>query len=136
MLGLIIFLSALGGVLPDDIIGKTTVGYQGWFAAKGDGSPINCWWHWANDCSEPPSTTNNGIKAWPDMREYTSSYQTNFSNLNGGGPAELFSSFNDQTVNIQFQWMQQNNINTAALQRFNPTGGEGPVRNAITAKVS
>jgi hypothetical protein len=31
--------------------------------------------------------------------------------------------------------MQQYGIDAAALQRFNPTGGEGPVRDAITAKV-
>ncbi|HEY0175259.1 MAG TPA: hypothetical protein VGC08_02710, partial [Pedobacter sp.] len=29
-----------------DVVGKITVGYQGWFAATGDGSPINAWWHW------------------------------------------------------------------------------------------
>ncbi|NHA03571.1 lectin [Mucilaginibacter sp. HC2] len=118
-----------------DVVGKITVGYQGWFAAIGDGSPINIWWHWAPNASQAPSTNNVGIKSWPDMREYTSSYQTGFANLNNGTPAKLFSSFNDQTVNVQFQWMQQNNIDCAALQRFNPTGGEGPVRDAITAKV-
>jgi hypothetical protein len=118
-----------------DVVGKVTVGYQGWFAAIGDGSPINIWWHWATNASQAPSTNNIGIKSWPDMREYTSSYQTGFANLNNGSPAKLFSSFNDQTVNVQFQWMQQNNIDCAALQRFNPTGGDGPVRDAITAKV-
>ncbi|HEY3608718.1 MAG TPA: twin-arginine translocation signal domain-containing protein, partial [Pseudonocardiaceae bacterium] len=30
-----------------DVVGKITVGYQGWFAAIGDGSPINAWWHWS-----------------------------------------------------------------------------------------
>ncbi len=30
-----------------DVVGKITVGYQGWFACKGDGSSINAWWHWA-----------------------------------------------------------------------------------------
>jgi len=31
--------------------------------------------------------------------------------------------------------MKQYGIDTAALQRFNPTGGEGPIRDAVTAKV-
>ncbi|PUZ22613.1 lectin [Chitinophaga parva] len=118
-----------------DVVGKVIVGYQGWFAAIGDGSPINIWWHWAPNAQQTPSPSNNGIKSWPDVREYTSLYNTGFSNLNNGQPARLFSSFNDQTVNVQFQWMQQNGIDGAALQRFNPTGGEGPVRDAITAKV-
>ena len=39
------------------------------------------------------------------------------------------------TVDTQFLWMQQNGIDTAALQRFNPTGGEGPTRDAMAQKV-
>ena len=26
---------------PGDVVGKITVGYQGWFACTGDGAPIN-----------------------------------------------------------------------------------------------
>ncbi|NIG57566.1 lectin [Chitinophaga sp. Cy-1792] len=118
-----------------DVVGKITVGYQGWFAATGDGSPINAWWHWTQNWGASPSSSNNGIKSWPDVRDYTTTYPTAWANLNNGSTANLFSSFNDQTVNTQFSWMQQNNIDCAALQRFNPTGGEGPVRDAITAKV-
>jgi len=69
------------------------------------------------------------------VRDYNTTFQTGFANLNNGSPAKLFSSFSDQTVNMQFSYMQKNNIDTAALQRFNPTGGEGPVRDAVTAKV-
>ncbi|MEO3404744.1 hypothetical protein AAFN85_12635 [Mucilaginibacter sp. CAU 1740] len=118
-----------------DVVGKITVGYQGWFAATGDGSPINAWWHWAQNWGAAPSPSNQGIKSWPDVRDYTTTFQTAYSNLGNGQPAKLFSSFTDQSVNVQFQWMQQNGIDCAALQRFNPTGGEGPVRDAITAKV-
>lgn len=118
-----------------DVVGKVTVGYQGWFAATGDGSPINVWWHYTQDWAKAPSPTNLGIKSWPDVRDYTSTFQTDFANLNNGQPAKLFSSFTDQTVNTHFLWMQQNDIDCAALQRFNPNGQEGPVRDAITAKV-
>ncbi|WP_236061621.1 xylosidase [Actinacidiphila acididurans] len=120
---------------PGDVVGKITVGYQGWFACAGDGAPINGWWHWAQNWGQAPSPSNNGIKAWPDMREYSKGYQTGFSNLNGGGPATLYSSYDQQTVDTQFLWMKQNNIDTAALQRFNPTGGEGPTRDAMAGKV-
>lgn len=118
-----------------DVVGKITVGYQGWFACIGDGSPINAWWHWAPNASQQPSNSNNGIKSWPDMREYTASYQTGFSNLGNGQQARLFSSYSDQTIDIHFKWMEQNGIDAAALQRFNPNGWEGPVRDAITNKV-
>jgi len=120
---------------PGDVVGKVVVGYQGWFAAIGDGSPINAWWHWAQDWGKAPSSSNLGVKSWPDVRGYTTTFPTAFPKLNNGQPASLFSSFTDQTVNTHFAWLQKNNIDGAALQRFNPNGVEGPIRDAVTAKV-
>jgi F5/8 type C domain len=118
-----------------DVVGKITVGYQGWFACVGDNAPINAWWHWGQNWAQTPSPANNVIKAWPDMREYTATYQTAYANFNNGQPATLFSSFDQQTVNTHFQWMQQNGCDTAALQRFNPNSSEGPTRDAMATKV-
>src|SRR5438105_3100925 len=87
-----------------DVVGKITVGYQGWFGCTGDGAPINGWWHWSQDWSRAPSTSNNVIKAWPDMREYGRVYQTAYNNLNGGQAATLFSSWDQQTVDTHFAW--------------------------------
>ena len=118
-----------------DVVGKVTVGYQGWFACPPDGTPIDLWWHWASNEGAIPSNTNSVIHAWPDMREFTNQYQTGYPNLGDGQVANLFSSDDQQVVNTQFSWMEQNGIDTAALQRFNPTGGEGPERNQVTQKV-
>ncbi|MFI1002482.1 xylosidase [Streptomyces galbus] len=118
-----------------DVVGKITVGYQGWFAAKGDGAPIDGWWHWSHDWSKPPSPANTGIKCWPDMSEYTRTYRTGYADLGNGQPATLFSSYDQQTVDTHFSWMSQYGVDTAALQRFNPTGGEGPTRDAMASKV-
>lgn len=107
-----------------DVVGKVSVGYQGWFACNGDNSPMNNWWHWANNWGATPSSGNNAIKSWPDVSEYTQTYQTAWANLNNGQPAKLFSSYNQQTVNTHALWLQQNGIDTIALQRFNPYGGE------------
>jgi hypothetical protein len=120
---------------PGDVVGKITVGYQGWFACAGDGAPINGWWHWSQDWSRTPSPSNNVIKAWPDLREYTRTYPTAYQNLGNGQPATLFSSYDQQTVNTHFQWMQQYGCDTAALQRFNPNSSEGPTRDAMAQKV-
>ncbi|GAB3891735.1 discoidin domain-containing protein [Kibdelosporangium lantanae] len=120
---------------PGDVVGKITVGYQGWFACAGDGAPINGWWHWSQNWGQPPSPSNTGIKSWPDMRDYGRGYQTAYANLGNGQPATLFSHYDQQTVNVHFGWMQQNGCDTAALQRFNPTGGEGPTRDAVTSRV-
>jgi chitodextrinase len=120
---------------PGDVVGKITVGYQGWFAAIGDGSPINGWWHWANNWGQSPSSGNNAIVSWPDMRDYTNRYATSWSNLGNGQPATLFSQYDNQTIDTQFRWMQEYGCDTVALQRFNPFGGEGAIRDAVTVKV-
>lgn len=118
-----------------DVVGKVTAGYQGWFACIGDNSPINAWWHWTQDWAKTPSPANKGMVSWPDMKDYTNKYATGFANLNNGQPATLFSSYDDQTVDVQFSWMKQYGIDVAALQRFNPNGVEGPIRDAVTTKV-
>lgn len=118
-----------------DVVGKITVGYQGWFACKGDNSPIDGWWHWAQDWSTTPSMTNNAFTSWPDMSEYDHQYATDFPDLGNGQPATLFSSYDDQTVDVQFSWMEDYGIDVAALQRFNPNGIEGGIRDAMAEKV-
>ncbi|NAS20593.1 xylosidase [Herbidospora sp. NEAU-GS84] len=121
---------------PGDVVGKITVGYQGWFACRGDGSPIDRWWHWSGaDNTVPPSPSNNTIVSWPDNRDYTRTYPTLYQNLNNGQTANLFSSWDQQTIDTHFKWMRDYNCDTAALQRFNPFGAEGPIRDGITAKV-
>ncbi|MFC3505680.1 discoidin domain-containing protein [Micromonospora krabiensis] len=120
---------------PGDVVGKITVGYQGWFSCPGDGAPIGGWWHWSRDRFQPPSPANTTIISWPDMREYAHGYSTAYPNLGNGQPAQLFSSYDQQTVDTHFRWMQEYGCDTAALQRFNPFGDEGPTRDAMTVKV-
>ena len=121
---------------PGDVVGKITVGYQGWFACIGDGAPINAWWHWSQNESQAPSPSNQNLKAWPDMTIYNKGYTTAFANLGNGGAPNLFSSYDQQVVNAHFSLMQQNGCDTAALQRFDPNGSEGPTRNAVTGMVN
>ncbi|MEV5695690.1 discoidin domain-containing protein [Micromonospora globbae] len=120
---------------PGDVVGKITVGYQGWFSCPGDGAPIGGWWHWSRDRFQPPSPANTTIVSWPDMREYAHGYTTAYPNLGNGQPAQLFSSYDQQTVDTHFRWMQEHGCDTAALQRFNPFGDEGPTRDAMAVKV-
>jgi hypothetical protein len=118
-----------------DVVGKVSVGYQGWFACAGDGAPIDGWWHWSQNWGQAPSPSNNAIKAWPDMREYAKGYPTAYPDLNGGGAATLFSSYDQQTVDTHFGWMKTYGCDTAALQRFDPNSSEGPTRDAMAQKV-
>lgn len=119
-----------------DVVGQVTTGYQGWFSAAGDGSSMDPhWWHWTHDWQQVPDLGNISVKSWPDNREYEHTYETGLPALGNGQPATLFSSYDDQTVDIHFKWMKDYGIHTAALQRFSPYGVEGPIRDAITAKV-
>jgi hypothetical protein len=117
-----------------DVVGKVSVGYQGWFACVGDGAPINSWWHYGAN-GGAPTPANTTIVAWPDVREFTHTYRSGYANLGNGRPADLFSSYDQQTVDTHFSWMRENSIDTAALQRFNPVGGEGPTRDDMAVKV-
>lgn len=101
---------------PGDVVGKLTVGYQGWFACKGDTSPINNWIHW--NARQIPSPGHQTFELWPDVKDYQNTYQTGYANLGNGQPAKLFGSFDDQTVQVHFQWMSTNGIDVAAVQRF------------------
>jgi hypothetical protein len=81
------------------VVGKITVGYQGWFACVGDGAPINQWWHYSGTTTPPtPATLTNKIHAWPDMRQFVNGYPTAFTNFGNGQAATLFSSYDDQVV--------------------------------------
>jgi len=100
-----------------DVVGKVTVGYQGWFAAAGDGSPYNSWQH-------------QNLEMWPDCSEFTNTYAGDpfqqggvvqapyFGNLGNGQPAKMFSSYDQQVANTHCLWMQQSGIDCIALQRF------------------
>ena len=55
---------------------------------------------------------------YPDMREFTTTYNTGFANFGNGQAATLFSSYDAQVVNKHFEWMEEYGIDVAALQRF------------------
>lgn len=137
-----IMIGTTGGDPAGDMIGKVYAGYQGWFNAYGDGSPVERWRHWSAGTYQSntgvPAPGNITFELYPDVSEYTELYPTNLGNLGNGEPAELFSSYSEQTVNKHFEWMQTYGIDGAALQRF---GGElaDPVfktnRDSIASKV-
>ena len=113
----LIALSGMPAANAGDVVGKVTVGYQGWFDAHGSGSPIDGWWH-ITPHEGPPRPGNIGIEMWPDTREYTHVYPTGFASLGNGKPAQLFSDYDYDTVLTHFRWMSRYGIDCAALQRF------------------
>lgn len=109
-----------------DVAGKLFAGYQGWFNAAGDGSPNGGWVHWSKNSSAPAANSSVNFELYPDLREYSKLYQTSLANLGNGSPAKLFSSYDQETVNKHFEWMQTYNIDGAALQRFGADESDAP----------
>jgi len=131
LLGLLLAAVAAVPVFADDVVGKVVVGYQGWHDAEGSGSPINGWWHFSRHAG-PLEPGNIAVEMWPDTREYTKLYKTNFAPLGNGKPAELYSDFDYSPVLTHFKWMHQYGIDCAALQRFQ----DWPeLRNAVSLNV-
>lgn len=110
---------------PSSIIGKVVCGYQGWFTATGDGSPINRWTHWSITTAPQPGVAPNPnpnltFDIYPDVSIYypTSLFQTNFANLGDGKKSKLFSSYKQDVTDKHFELLQTHGIDGVAFQRF------------------
>jgi hypothetical protein len=109
----------------------SVVGFQGWFACKGDGSAYNAWPHWTLDDTKAPSPSNSASRAWPDTRGIDKTYKTDFVSLGNGEPAVVYSSFDQQTVDAQFASLQENSIGTVAVGRFDPKVNKATGRDLV-----
>lgn len=106
------------GVDTSTLQGKVMAGYQGWFNAEGDGAGLG-WTHWARDRRQPFGPGNVTVDLWPDMSEMGPGerYATGFTHADGR-VAEVFSSYNRDTVLRHFEWMRDYGIDGAFVQRF------------------
>ncbi|SDE68334.1 hypothetical protein SAMN05216464_108202 [Mucilaginibacter pineti] len=98
-------------------------GYQGWFAAEGDGSDRG-WYHYQGNGGFYPGNTN--VDFWPNITEYTKKYKSPFKFANGDD-AYLYSPYDEESVDLHFKWMKDYGIDGVHMQRFvgeikNPSG--------------
>lgn len=97
----------------DSLKGTVMCGYQGWFAAEGDGARVG-WHHYgfgkAGECH---------IDLWPDLSGFPAEerFPTPLK-LPDGTVAEVFSSAKAATVRRHFEWMKESGIDGVFLQRF------------------
>lgn len=106
------------GIDASRIDNKLICGYQGWFNALGDGSPVNGWVHWSE--TFPPRTGSVNFELYPDISAYSSEelYNSDLATLGDGSRAELFTSYSKTVIDQHFQWMRDYGIHGVALQRF------------------
>jgi hypothetical protein len=107
---------AAGTVDASTIDKKLLYGYQGWFAAKGDGAPPNRWVHWFKN--DTPNAANLTFEMWPDLSEFSPAELFPTSLTLGGKPAMLYSAWTEASVARHFNWMQSAGIDGVFLQRF------------------
>jgi len=96
---------------------KSMMGYQGWFTAPDDASPVDDrWHHWGGG---DPLIDDWGIDFYPDMSEYTADerYEPGWL-LNSGETAYLYSAAHPKSVERHCQWMWDYQIDGVFLQRF------------------
>jgi hypothetical protein len=105
------------GVDPNTLTGKMLMGYQGWFACPGDGSPLNRWVHWFD--TQTPTAANVTVDFWPDVSELDPDELFNTQmTMPDGSPAKVYAAWNQKTVVRHFKWMKDNNLDGVFLQRF------------------
>lgn len=125
------------GVNCSTLKGKVMCGYQGWFAAEGDGAGRG-WVHYGRGKEFGPESCT--IDLWPDMSEMDADekYPTPFMQKNGE-KASVFSSYHQKTVLRHFQWMKEHEIDGVFLQRFGSSVRRPDAsyrhRNVVTANV-
>jgi hypothetical protein len=131
------FFRLASGVDASTMSHKLLMGYQGWFAAPGDGSAQNSWVHWF--ANNTPTPANARFDFWPDTSELAADelFSTSMTYSNGS-PAQLYSAYKQKTVVRHFKWMQDNNLDGVFFQRFLsdlPGGNLSALRNQVAVNV-
>jgi len=103
---------------PSTLYGKLVFGYQGWFSAAGDGSPLHAWNHWSKN-KALPDAENTRVQMWPDVSECDADelYDTGLKYPDGSA-AKVYSAWNFKTVMRHFRWMRDYNLDGAMQYRF------------------
>jgi hypothetical protein len=94
--------------------GLVMAGYQGWFRAPGDGTGNSFGHYGRNGKFEDGNST---VDFWPDVSEYKKTYQTSFKRADGS-MGKVFSSVDESTTDLHFQWMKQYGVDGVFVQRF------------------
>ena len=101
----------------NNLIGKTTAGYQAWFHASED--PDHGWGHWSNN-GTAPETGNVHPEMFPDFSEYPDSamFKGRFENYPDGREVRFYQAHDPNVIDVHFRWMKEYGIDGVGVQRF------------------
>ncbi|MDF2537625.1 MAG: hypothetical protein K0S76_646 [Herbinix sp.] len=102
----------------NEFTGKSFAGYQVWHHA---GSQPGDWIHWAyGNVPGPGSRVNVHVLSFPDLSDFPDEllYQTNFANLGNGRPTGLYNDKDEAVIEMQFDWLEETDMDGVAIQRF------------------
>lgn len=118
---------ALAAIDREGLSGRVLCGYQGWFAAEGDGAGLG-WRNWRIGDKTAPSGSRFAVDMLPDVSELAAEerYATDARGIDGQ-PIEVFSSHLRPTVNRHFRWMREHGIDGVFVQRFATTLSHPPL---------
>lgn len=112
----------------DGLAGRVLCGYQGWFAAAGDGAGVG-WRHWKRTDRSDPAGERLTVDLLPDMSEFGPDERFPLGITDATGrQVEVFSSARAATVRRHFRWMRDYGIDGAFVQRFAVALGDPPKR--------
>lgn len=102
----------------DGLEGRVLCGYQGWFAAAGDGCGVG-WRHWKRPAGSPAGGERLTIDLLPDVTDLDAAERFPLGIVDAAGrPVEVFSSGREATVRRHFRWMREYGIDGVFVQRF------------------
>lgn len=100
----------------NDLLNKTTAGYQAWFHASAD--PDHGWGHWSH--LSAPETGNVHPEMFPDLSEYPDDrlFAGRFAGYPDGRPVKFYDGHDPHTIDIHFRWMREYGVDGVGVQRF------------------
>lgn len=118
-LGWFVTAASVRSEIPNEgLRGRVLCGYQGWFAAEGDGAGIG-WQHWKRTDRLDPAEEQLTVDLLPDVSELAAADRFPLGIVGAAGPpVEVFSSYREATVRLHFTWMREYGIDGVFVQRF------------------
>ncbi len=100
----------------NNLLNKTTAGYQAWFHASED--PDHGWGHWSHISA--PDVGNVHPEMFPDFREYPDEclFEGRFTGYPDGRPVKFYQGHDPRTIDVHFRWMKEYGVDGVGVQRF------------------